>query len=249
MKLELVIPTSLNEIPLMHYQQFIEVSNNSNDEELIAQKMIELFCGIKLKEVVKIKMTDVNGLVEHFTKLFESKPKFINRFKIKDVEFGFIPDLENISFGEYIDLDSNLGDIQKLHKAMAVMYRPITKRQKDKYDIEEYQGSVTYADVMKYAPVDVALGATVFFYRLRSELLKATLHYLEKEVETMTSTNTAKKRSSLSNGDGINQSMQLLREMQENLTKLPEWDYSNALPTLHLKNRKTKLKHDELKNQ
>ena len=71
MKLELVIPTKLSEIPLMHYQKFIEVSENSNDEEFIAQKMIELFCGIELKNVVKIKMTDVNKLVEHFTKLFE----------------------------------------------------------------------------------------------------------------------------------------------------------------------------------
>lgn len=247
MKLELVIPTKLSEIPLMHYQKFIEVSENSNDEEFIAQKMIELFCGIELKNVVKIKMTDVNKLVEHFTKLFESQPKFQHRFKIQDKEFGFIPDLENISFGEYIDLDSNLGDIQKLNKAMAVMYRPITKTFKDKYEIEDYQGSANYSEVMKYAPVDVALGATVFFYRLRSELLKATLHYLEKEVQTMTSMNTQKKRSSESNGDGISQYTQLLKVMSDDLTTLPEWDYSNALPTLLSKSKKTRLNQEKLK--
>ena len=237
MKLELVIPSSTDEIPLKHYQAFMKVSEGSNDDEFIAQKMIELFCGIELKSVVNIKMTDVAKLVDHFTQMFSQKPEFKPRFKIKDVEFGFIPDLENISFGEYIDLDNNLGDIQKLHKAMAVMYRPITKRMKDKYDIEEYKGTINYSEVMQYAPLSVALGAMVFFYRLKDELLTATLSYLEKELKEMTTTSSRKKRNSASNGDGISRSTQLLKETLQDLSKLPEMDYLKALPTLHLRSK------------
>lgn len=247
MKLELLVPTSTSEIPLKAYQDFLKVSENSNDDEFIAQKMIEIFCGIELKHIVQIKLSDVNRLVEKFSEMFAQKPVFQPTFTIADKEFGFIPDLENISFGEYIDLDSNFGDVQTLHKAMAVMYRPITRKVKDKYEIEEYNGTSTWADVMKYAPLNVALGATLFFYHLRDELLAATLHYLEKKVEEMTLTNTQKKHNSESNGDGITQSMQLLKEMQEDLTKLPSWDYSNALPSLHLKSRKTKSKQENLK--
>jgi len=60
MKLELVIPTSLSEIPLMHYQKYMVVASNKDNSELfISQKMIEIFCGIELKNVVNIKLSDV----------------------------------------------------------------------------------------------------------------------------------------------------------------------------------------------
>ena len=241
MKLELLIPTSTQEIPLKSYQEFIKVSKESNDDEFVAQKMIEIFCGIELKQIVNIRLSDVQRLVGKFSEMFSEKPTFVPRFKIQDKEFGFIPDLENISFGEYIDLDHNIGEIDTLHKAMAVMYRPITRTFRDKYEIEEYNGTSTWADLLKYAPLNVALGAMVFFYHLRDELLKATLYYLEQKTKEMDIMSTQKSHNLPNNGDGINQSMHLLKETLETLKELPEWDYSNALPTLHLKSKKTKL--------
>ena len=53
---------SYNEIPLKHYQDFLKVQGNSNDEEFIAQKMVEIFCGINLSEVAKIKLKSLNQL-------------------------------------------------------------------------------------------------------------------------------------------------------------------------------------------
>ena len=220
MKLELIIPTSLNEIPLKHYQEFRKVVEGSNDEMFISEKMVQLFCGIELKDVVKIKASDLTDLVQHFNKLFEEKQVFVNRFKIQDIEFGFIPDLENISWGEYIDLESNLSSWDTMHKAMAVMYRPIIKTKKEKYEIEEYISSATYAEVMKFAPVNIALGASLFFWTLGRELLTALADYLEKEVKKMVSTTTQSELSLVSNGDGISQSMQSLRETLQNLTQL-----------------------------
>jgi hypothetical protein len=49
--------------------------------------------------VAKIKLTDLNELIEHFNKIFNEPPKFYHRFKLKDMEFGFIPNLEEISWG------------------------------------------------------------------------------------------------------------------------------------------------------
>ena len=182
MKLELLIPTSLSEIPLKHYQEFRKVAENSNDEEFISEKMIELFCGIELKDVIKIKASDISEMVQHFNKLFSGKQNFKHRFKIGDLEFGFVTDLENISWGEYIDIERNLTSWDTMHKAMAAMYRPITKRKGEKYEIEEYNGTSTYAEVMKYAPLDVVFGASVFFWSLGSELLTALMDYLEREM-------------------------------------------------------------------
>ena len=85
MKLELVIPTSLSEIPLMHYQKYMVVASNKDNSELfISQKMIEIFCGIELKDIVKIKLSSINELIQHFTKIFDEKPKFKPTFKIGD---------------------------------------------------------------------------------------------------------------------------------------------------------------------
>ena len=46
MKLDILLPTNLSEIPLSRYQEFIAMKEKSNDEEFIAQKMIQIFCGM-----------------------------------------------------------------------------------------------------------------------------------------------------------------------------------------------------------
>ncbi len=229
MKLELVIPTSLNEIPLMHYQKYMVVaSNKDNSDMFISQKMIEIFCGIELKQVVNIKLNDVIDLTTHFNKLFKDKLELKRTFEIQGVKFGFINELEDISFGEYIDLESNIIDVQSFHKAMAVMYRPITSQKGNKYTIEKYNGTSNYADLMKYAPLDVVLPASVFFWSLGKELLTATLSYLEKQMTKKSKTILAKQLNLESNGDGINQYINSLKETLQSLNELQARDFLSA---------------------
>jgi hypothetical protein len=226
MKLELTIPTDLNEITLGQYQKFIKVKETTTDNEMLAEKMIQ----IELKEIINIKYTEVQKLVAHFNKLFSDTPKFTPTFKIKDMEFGFIPDLQNISFGEYVDLEENLKSWDTYHKAMAVMYRPIKLKRKDGHEIINYTGTAEFSDLMKFAPLGVVLSSSVFFWNLGSELLQSTIAYLEQEIaknpkalETL-----AKQHNFKNNGVGINQFMHSLKAMSQNLTKLPQWDYLNV---------------------
>lgn len=213
MKLELLIPTSLDEIPLKHYQEFRRTADGSNDPEFISEKMVSLFCGIELKDVVKIKATDLTDMVEHFNKLFSKNPPFKQRFKMGDIEYGFIPNLEQISWGEYIDAEKYLTSWENMHKAMAVLYRPIIKTNGDKYEIMEYEGTSEYSDLMKFTPVSIALGASVFFWTLGLELLEALGDYLERETKKMSKTTGANNLNLESSGDGISQSMQQLKEI------------------------------------
>jgi hypothetical protein len=71
------------------------------------------------------------------------------------------------------------------HKALSILYRPITTRKKnwfdkdkhDLYDIEPYTES---HDFFIDAPAEYYLGATVFFYNLGNDLLNAMTDYSQK---------------------------------------------------------------------
>ena len=251
MKLDITLPTSLSEIPLSRYQQFIEMKDKSNDEEFIAQKMIQIFCGIKLGEVAKIKMKHLNELITHFTKVFSEKPQLIRQFKIKDIEFGFIPKFDDISFGEYVDLENYLKDWKTYHKALSVMYRPIKTRYKDKYEIADYEPNEDMQDLMKFAPLDVAISSSFFLSSLGVELLKATQTYLKKELKTMTKdlTNTQKEINSEKIGDGTLLSMDWLTETLQSMTKLQDINLLNVSPISRSRNKNTKSKQENLNNK
>jgi hypothetical protein len=222
MKLQITIPTSLEEITLEQYQKFLSIAKDNPDGEFLQHKMVEIFCGIDLKNAAKISYKDVNEITNNLSNLFNQKYELKRTFKLGDTEFGFITNLDEITLGEYTDLDKYISDWDMMHNAMAVLYRPITKKLKDKYQIEEYNGSYTYCDAMKYAPVDVVLGAVVFFYNLGNELLKSTIHYLENNKEFQ---NIVNNHNLEVNGVGIAHSMLLLKEMLEDLKMFPDFDY------------------------
>jgi hypothetical protein len=250
MEVQINVPSTLNEIPLKHYQDFLNVQKNSSDEEFVAQKMVEIFCGIRLIEVAKIKLTSLNELIAHFTTLFSQVPKFQPTFKIGDIEFGFIPELEEISFGEYVDLDSHLQSWDNFHKAMSVLYRPIKTRKGDKYDIKDYDPNIDMQELMKFAPLDICIAASVFFWTLESDLLQATLNYLEKEIakEKNLSLTLAKQLNLPKDGDGIKAFMQSLKETSLSLTKSPNQDLLGVLPISPSRSKKTKLNTDNSKD-
>lgn len=228
MKLEVIRATNVNEISLGAYQKFQEVCATSNDEEFISMKMIEIFCGIELKDVIKIKLSSVAEMITHFSKLFSTKNEFTHRFKIGTQEFGFIPSIEDISMGEYIDIVKYSSSWEEMHKAMAVMYRPIVKTKGNAYEIQDYSGSINYSDVMKFAPCGIAIAASVFFWTLGNELIKAIPHFLEKRMSKAMKTTLASQLNLVNDGAGINQFMQSLKETWSDSMQLPSFHFTNA---------------------
>ena len=220
MKVEITIPTDLGEVTLKQYQKFLKIAEGNEDSEFLHHKMVEIFRNTNLKIVPQIKYKDILDITNVLTGMFNQEHKFVKTFKLGGVEFGFIPNLEDITSGEYMDLDNYINDLKDFHKAMAVMYRPINSKLLGKYTIEPYLGSDVYSELMKNAPLNVVLGARVFFYRLGNELLKSTLTYLESNKEAM---NILNNRNSGKGGDGIHHSMLLLKGMLEDLTKLPSF--------------------------
>tara|TARA_R110000851_G_scaffold45786_1_gene111902 strand:- start:586 stop:1281 length:696 start_codon:yes stop_codon:yes gene_type:complete len=230
MKAKITIPETLNEIKLFQYQEFLVKSEGLTDYDL-AQCMVECFLSLPKVVVLKMSLKEVTAISVHLNELFQEKQQLQLSFKLEseDVsqEFGFINDIENMSIGEYTDLDTYVTDWNNMHKTMAVLYRPLITRYKDKYTIAEYEGTSEFSEVMKFMPLDVALGSLVFFYRLGNELLAATRQYLVQEVAEMA---LQEKNNLQKDGGGTIASTHSLREMLLNLTQLPNYQLHKRLP-------------------
>jgi hypothetical protein len=131
-------------------------------------------------------------------------------------EFGFIPNLDKMTMGEYIDLNNYFESSQDIHKAMAVLFRPIHESYEDKgtYRIDSYKSAELYCDIMKEMPLGIALGAKVFFYRLGIKLSKAILNSTPELKEQVEDKLSEEEKSNLTkNIHGIKSFMLLQEEM------------------------------------
>ena len=180
MKLEILVPDSLNEITLGQYQKFLRVEQSN--EQFVAQKMLEIFCGVKLTEAMSMRIKDVRAIINHLDELLNQQPQLVRKFSLKGQEYGFIPNLEDMSFGEYIDLDTFLGDWKNMHKAMSVLYRPIKDKYGERYNIVDYD--VVDAEHLRDMPLDAVISSLLFFYRLGIDLSRLMTNYLEQEEES-----------------------------------------------------------------
>jgi len=209
MEVKLIIPTSLNEITLGQYQEFAKLDITKELE--VQSKMIEIFCKVPVEVVRSMKAKDITDICTIINNMFDVEHQMLNRFKLNGKDYGFIPDLENMSFGEYVDLDTYIGDNDNLHRAMNVLYRPIDLLQGQRYTLKEYDPD-TNEDAKNY-PLDACFGAMVFFYDLGKDLSTVILNSSSKQNEE----NLAQYLGSLQNGDGITQSMQSLTEILQDL--------------------------------
>ena len=219
MKVDIYIPDELSDITLEQYQKFAKLNTEENQNtNFLLHKMVEIFCRLDLKDIARIKFNYVTQIVNDLNNIFNTKTKLIPTFKMKGIEYGMIPKLDDITLGEYIDLDNNISDWDTMHKAMAVLYRPIEIKKDHRYQIEQYTGDED-AGSFKDMPLDVVMGSLVFFWTLSEELLQITLKYLAKEMKDNL---TFQQRQILEeSGVGINQSMDWLRGMLPSLTRLP----------------------------
>lgn len=202
------LPNSLQEITIDKYIKAIDIIENEDVELVVILRLLNLFTGQSIEQLVECPLAELDKNYQHIAKVLNEKPKFQKTFFLDGKEYGFIPNLEQMKSGEYIDLTNNLG--KDILASMAVMYRPITRKFKDVYDIEKYKGTDD-KEIFKNAPISVYLGAQVFFWSLTNDLLKLMPQFLEKEL-------TAEQIADLEkNGVGLSQ----LSELVENIDLHP----------------------------
>jgi hypothetical protein len=235
---DLKIPVDLSCISLRQYQEYLKLYDkwDKEDDDYIKIKMLQIFCDLSPENIKDLELSLFDSVISHLLDCLQEETPLVDRFymdgknsKGKEIRvtYGFIPSLDKMSFGEYIDLNTYINDWSQMHKAMAVLFRPTIVNKKTVYDIEKYQGSYKYSDVMLDMPVNVALGAIVFFYRLMNKLPKLTLDYFQQEMKKGEMTSQLKGILG-KDGDSINRFTRYVKEMSQESMRLQVPIYINV---------------------
>ena len=136
------LPTSWSEVSLEQYSKLMIALENDNSTEIeLIVKTLEALVGIDAAQLTKVPLKYLKMAYAELSTLTATMPSTELK-RIIDVDgtaYGFIPDFNTLTFGEFCDLDNYLQDSwNNLDKILAILYRRITKREVDKYQIEPY---------------------------------------------------------------------------------------------------------------
>jgi len=170
--MKISIPTSLKEIPLSKFVEYQKSTKTDNEA-------VSILCDIE--NITLLKLKDIQDISAILNDVLNSDCEFVRRFTYKGVDYGFIPNLENLSAAEHIILEQTMASPDTWHLAMSVLYRPITKIKRNWFNKSE-----PFYDIQKFkepnnafidAPSVYYLGACVFFFNLMKELTSYMITY------------------------------------------------------------------------
>ncbi len=206
------IPENLSDVKLSVYKKFVLLANEENGDELALYH----FCGLTPAQQEGMKKKDLDLIRNQIGQVLCEKPNLIKTFQFKGREYGFHPKIEDISMGEYVDLDTYLKEPYKnAEKVLGVLYRPITKKVFGRHSIENYDPEVHDGLGFQDLSADIFLGCLLFFYRIATNLQITFLQSLEKEGKKDMMHNLTSQGS----GDGMEQYIRLLKEISYDLKK------------------------------
>tara|TARA_R110002110_G_scaffold55910_2_gene159262 strand:- start:529 stop:1173 length:645 start_codon:yes stop_codon:yes gene_type:complete len=182
------LPTSWSEVSLEQYSKLmIALENDSSNEIEAVIKTLEALVGIDVSTLSKVPLKYLKTAYAELSTLTATMPSTELK-RIIDVDgtaYGFIPDFDALTFGEFCDLDNYLQDSwNNLDKILAILYRRVIKREGDKYKIEPY----SLDDIKERRElfknnlsIGTIYGSLVFFYTIGSKHISTMLSYLEEE--------------------------------------------------------------------
>ena len=159
-------------------------------------KRVAACADITIEELRKAPMSEVTQADEHLKRIAEEESgRHLKVIELSGQQYGFIPNWQEFSLGEWIDIEEYSGDFwNNAHKIMSILYRPLLRRQGDAHTIEKYTAKED-SEVFKLLPADLFGGCILFFLSSRTKLLHTMKSSLMQTAENLT--------LSALNGDGI----------------------------------------------
>jgi uncharacterized protein (UPF0248 family) len=185
-ELELKVPTSYADITL---KQWIELQNEleayKDDADAVTALMLYHLCGLEPKYLKGIAVDDYALVKTELQSFLGNTELPLQRIiKIDGIEYGFEPNLSQMSYGAFADITQykTLTIDKNWAKIMSVLYRPIVHKRGDMYSIKSYDGEMR-EDMFLKVGMDVHFGTLFFFVNLLMDLLNATLKStMEKDI-------------------------------------------------------------------
>jgi len=181
-EVKLIIPDNWNDITIDTYQQYVKIQEGKGSDKNKVIRSIALLCNTTPFVVKKMAYTDLLDIMNIIKAMIDTEPTeddFKKIFTFKKIEYGFCPNLNKLSTGEYIDLETYCKEpIENLHIIMSILYRKVIHKVKDRYAIEPYDPDQFKEEVFKDCPMSIALSSLGFFLTLGSELAKISQQYL-----------------------------------------------------------------------
>lgn len=180
--MKITLPESIADITLHQFQLYNELLEREDlDAYNFNKRKIQIFTGLERKRIELVSANDYDEIINQIDLALNQTVEFKPTFFIKDVEFGFIPNFDKMTIGEFIDVSEYGTDVNKMHQLMAVLFRPIKKKDAlGNYEIIKYKGTKQYSDIMKHMPLSIVNGSLVFFSSLANELVSYTAKYMQE---------------------------------------------------------------------
>ncbi len=180
---EFKLISSWSDVNLDTWIKLIDFQTGSKTEE--AENTIATLSDMPKNLIKELELSDVAVILSTIAKLQEGQDSSLKKIiEIEGKRYGFHPDLDSITLGEFADIETFIkGDVEKhLPELMAVLYRPVLEESKGGvYTIEAYDGNISIrAEQMKKMSAGQVQSALVFFYHFVSVLLMTSESFLIK---------------------------------------------------------------------
>ena len=177
-----------SDVTLEKWLKLIDFHNGSKSSE--ATETIAALSDIPKKLIKQLELKDVAVIMGRVAELQQKQNSSLKRIiEVEGKEYGFHPDLDSITLGEYADIETFIkNDIEKhLPELMAILYRTITERgENGVYTIQAYDGNIRIrAEQMKKMSAEQVQSALVFFYHLGKGLLTTLPSVLMDQLKEM----------------------------------------------------------------
>lgn len=237
-EIKINVPENWSEIKLPQYLAFYKAikpyEGTDEYERIVFERAILHFCGISSNVLYKLPIETLNEIKSTMYNFIYNgmKQPLTTQFELNNTEYGFIPSLDEMSYGEYLDIVSYTKDVWTyVPLLMSILYRPITNKFGDSYIIEAYSGTNDHRVTLfkEHLTMDVVWGAIAFFLDLQIDLMKDTLTYLNQEMNKMTEEQISQANTILQkNGLDIIQLQSLLTMTSQNLIQLQDFQSTSV---------------------
>ena len=150
------------------------INHKGKTKSADARVTIEALSDIPATVIDKLDLATIVVILNSLATMQKSENSSLREIiEIEGKEYGFHPDLDSITLGEFADLETYMQDMEKnLPEIMAVLFRPIVAKEGDYYQIEAYDGEIKLrAEVMRKISAEKVQDALVFFYNFGEILL------------------------------------------------------------------------------